>query len=169
MFDGYVMIGILRKTFGVDGWIRFEIDENYEDDVLESEHLFVNVAGKLIPYFIEEFKESSGILVKFEEVDDKEVANSLANLQVYLSVDQVSYEKDEEELSFEKIKGFQVFDKGVKVGPIAELIQMPEQTLAIVMINKRSMYIPIVEEFIIGVNFKKREIQMDLPEGLLDL
>ena len=169
MFDGYVMIGILRKTFGVDGWIRIELDENYEEDVLASEHLFVNVAGKLIPYFIEEFRESSGVLVKFEEIDDKESANGLSNLQAYLSVDQVSYEEDEEAISFDKIKGFLILDKGVKVGPIAELIQMPEQTLAIVLIDHRSVYIPIVEQFIVGVNFKKREIQMDLPDGLLDL
>ena len=76
--DKYIAIGRVSKTHGVDGALKLKIKDRYWDDFAEAKVLFVESAGKVVPYFIEEFRGGHDPIVKFEDLDQREPAQALS-------------------------------------------------------------------------------------------
>ena len=170
--DQYVLVGRTRKTQGVKGNIKLEIKEQFVEDVLNTEIAFLKVQGKLLPYFIEKFDFTNALTVKFEDIDSPEAAIPITSKEYYLreqDISQVS-EYQEGELEFGKLIGFEIFDqRGIKIGPIQDIQEFPQQEIAIVNYHSKDLYIPLNEQLILSVDLEKQAVHMDLPDGLLEL
>ena len=55
------------------------------------------------------------------------------------------------------------------IGVIEEVIEMPQQIMGIVNYQGKEVLIPLNDQFITGVDEEKKILEMELPEGLLDL
>ncbi len=168
----FVQIGQLKKHYGLNGALKSFIEDRFWEDLLNTEVVFVEIKGQKIPYFIEEIKEGTDILLKFEEVEDREAAAKLSGKPLFIRVSDLSDQNAA--LSFEDrlpgLVGFIIFtETGEEVGPISELIEMPMQMLALVEKNGEEVMIPLVEEFIGDILENEKKLIMILPEGLLDL
>ena len=63
-----------------------------------------------------------------------------------------------------------MIDKEVgEVGVIEEILDMPQQEMTLIRYKKREVLIPLNEELILEIDEKKKQVMVDLPEGLLDL
>ena len=60
-----ISVGKTLKSFGVKGEIKVDIDELFEDYILESKVLFLNVDGNDIPYFIDQHREMDTLVLTF--------------------------------------------------------------------------------------------------------
>jgi 16S rRNA processing protein RimM len=165
----FIQIGQLKKTYGLQGELKCSIEDRFWDDLLEAEVVFVEIKGQKIPFFIEEIKEGVDVLLKFEEVNEREAAAELSGKPLYMRPSDLS-----SSISFEdRIPGLLGFiivtEEGQEVGPIKELIEMPMQVLALVDKNGDEVMIPLVEDLIKDVIEKERKLIMSLPDGLLDL
>lgn len=109
-------------------------------------------------------------LVLFEGVDSIDVAERLAGCSCLVRRSDVPEAALAGEA--EGLEGFEVHDASSGfVGEVAEVVENPGQTLLSVRRGDgaRDVLVPLVEAFVVGIDEDARRLDMDLPEGLLDL
>ena len=147
---------------------------NFEDDIfdrVECPYLICEVEGILVPFFMEEyrFKTDSSALVKFEDINSAEQAMQLIGSEVYFENKYIE-EGDADEVSLNYFIGFTIKDTdGATIGTITGIDDQTENWIFHVETANADVLIPAHEDFIIEINHKDKIIEMDLPEGLLDL
>jgi len=169
--DKYIAIGRVSKTHGVDGALKLKIKDRYWDDFVEAEVLFVESAGKVVPYFIEEFRGGQDPIVKFEDLDQREAAQALGGKEVFMRESDLLPETEAPNVEqYERFEGYQLVDQELgNLGKIAEIVESPGQYLAILEYQGREVSIPLNPVFIQSVDHVAKTVFVDLPEGLLDL
>lgn len=171
----FVNIGYTQKTHGLEGELKINITERYLEDFLKCERIYLDVKGTKIPYFIEEVRGKGAMILKLEEVDDRDAAYGLQSREVFLrETDILSDAARElelpEGLQYARLAGLTIVDAQLgTVGVIEEVLDMPQQEMAAVQYKGRLVLIPLNERFIVRMDSKKKIVEMDLPEGLLDV
>jgi len=160
-------IGRLGKTHGVSGEISFLLDDDVFDRT-DADYLILDIDGILVPFFIDSyrFKTDSNALMKFDGIDTQERARELTGCDVYFPREMA--EDDSEQLSWAAIVGFELLDanSGKTAGRIASV---DDATINILFELEDGKLIPASEELITNVDTKKRQITIQLPEGILEL
>ena len=65
--------------------------------------------------------------------------------------------------------GYMVVEKGIELGKIEEVIEQPHQLMVTILYQGQEAYIPLHEESLKGVDHAKKQVDVVLPDGLLDL
>ena len=128
--------------------------------------------GGQVPFFIEGLDLGSDLLVKFEEVDSREAAAKLAGKALFLREDDIleSAQAVTQVARFRRFEGFTIIDKDAgRVGVIEEVVELPQQWMAVVPYQGRELLIPLNDVLIIRVREREKLLEMDLPEGILEL
>ena len=165
-----VKLGRLVKPFGVRGEIRLVLDENIEALRVQPEALFLWEAGRLFPWFVASWRVlgDGACLVSFEGIQGPEHAKGLCGHDVYVGESEVTLADSED--GWEQLLGFSLLDQdGTSIGTITDLIQATAQPIAVVEAGNRSVLVPLDEGNILGVDEVAKTIQVDIPDGLLDL
>lgn len=164
-------IGYISKTHGLHG----EVDFHFTDDIFdatESEYLLIRVDGIIVPFYIEScrFRSDTVAIVKFEDLDTAEQSQRLVGCDVCFERSKAA-EADQEEVSITYFIGFTVTDTdGAEIGVITDVDTQTENWLfSVETPDERTIYIPVHEEFIQDIDHEHKRLQMDLPDGLLDL
>ncbi len=160
-------IGRLGKTHGVKGEISFLFDDDVFDRV-DADYLVIDIEGILVPFFMEEyrFKSDSNALMKFEGIDTQERARELTGCDVYFPRELT--DDDEENLSWTSLVGFSLIDadSGKDVGRIASI---DDSTMNILFELEDGTLIPASEDLITNIDTQRQQIEINLPEGILEL
>ncbi|MCB0636993.1 MAG: 16S rRNA processing protein RimM [Lewinella sp.] len=168
MAQDLVEIGKLGKAHGLKGELKVAVPPEYEDAVLDATVIFVKIGSQPIPHFVEYVRGGGGLLIKLEEVNDKETANLLHGKTILLAADQLPAVAETYPLP--PWEGFLIEDEDDgPIGTIIELIEMPQQVLAAVDYQGREILIPLHEDLIVELDEEQKRIILQLPEGLLDL
>jgi 16S rRNA processing protein RimM len=89
---------------------------------------------------------------------------------VYIDIDLLKSD-EEGEIFLHEILGFQFND--VHGNPLGKVVGFGtngmQDLLEVELSNGKKALIPFVEPFIRNIDFDKRQLDMELPEGLLDL
>lgn len=171
----YQSIGYTKKTYGVKGELKLNIPDKYLEDFAQAEVLFLGLAGRKIPYFVEYINFENPFTLKLEDCNSKEAAIELTSKEIFMRTkDLLAAEEKvivlEGGLVYEKCVDYHIQDKNLGVlGKITEVIEYPQQEMATIIIKEKEMLIPLNEQLIISINDTSKVIEMDLPEGLLDL
>ena len=160
-------IGKLGKVHGVKGEISFLFDDDVFDRV-DADYLILDIDGIFVPFFIEEyrFKSDSNALMKFDGIDTMERARELTGSDVYFP--RKMSEADEGHLSLAEIIGYSLIDAQTRkeVGKIAAI---DDSTINLLFELEDGKLIPAPEELITNVDTKNHQIEIKLPEGILEL
>ncbi|MCD8290084.1 MAG: ribosome maturation factor RimM [Prevotella sp.] len=164
-------IGRIGKPHGVKGELSF----SFTDDVFDrtdSEYLVLLVNGILVPFFWEEyrFKSNETALIKFVDIDTKEQAQELTGCDVYFPWS--LSDGIENEMSLHSTVGFSLFNAGnnTRVGTVKSIDDSTANILFNVETSEENIVmIPASEELIVSIDVEKREIVVDIPEGLLEI
>ncbi len=172
----YVCIGRTRKAHGLTGEIKMGIEEQYLEDFMKNERIFIAVKSAKIPYFIANVRGKGEMIVKLEEVDSRDAAQMLQSKELFLreqdilSDDEREFEMPDDSLEYEGLVGYLMLDKTLgEIGIIDEVLEMPQQEMAFLRFKGKEVLIPLNEQFIVAINETLRQVLMDLPEGLLDV
>jgi 16S rRNA processing protein RimM len=168
-----VQIGYTKKPHALKGEIKLQIKERYLEDLMDTDVVLIDVKGRQMPFFIEDIRVGNTIIAKFEGVDTPEAASGIASKALYLREEDI-FESDEEDddgngLQYSKYVGYMILDGTTKVGVIESVEEYPQQEMAIVTYKKKSVLIPLNAQFILQIEDAKKQILMELPDGLLDL
>ena len=161
-----IKIGKVLKTHGYKGHLKIFVDDFYMDDFEEMKAIFVNN----LPYFIvsKDINSDSQAIILLEEIDSKEKAHPLQGKDIFAKEDDLTEILDGEE--YDHLVGFEMTDKQLgKIGIIEKIIEMPFQFLAQVFKDKKEILIPLNDDFILKINEKKKLVEMQLPDGFLDV
>lgn len=168
-----VQIGYTKKPHALKGEIKLQVKERYLDDLLETDVVLIEVKGRQTPFFIEDIRIGNTIIGKFEGVDTPEAASGIASKALYMREEDISESDDGDDdgngLQYSKYVGYTIMDGTALVGAIESVEEYPQQEMAIVAYKKKSVMIPLNTQFIRKIDDAKRQIVMELPEGLLDL
>lgn len=160
-------IGRLGKPHGVKGEITMQVDDDVFDRV-DADYLVLMVDGILVPFYMEgyRFRTDSTALVKFEDIDTVERARELTNCDVFFP--RHLADSDEEKYSWSFFVGFDLVEagSGKTVGRIAAV---DDSTANVLFELGNDLLLPAAEELITHIDHEKKQITMDLPEGILDL
>ena len=163
-------IGVMTKTHGVNGEIAFQFTDDVFDRV-ECDYLICRIDGILVPFFFEEyrFKNDNTALFKFQRMDTSEDVRLLVGCEVFFPL-KLAEEAEEGELTWSYFVGMTVKDKNAGVlGTISVVDETTINTLFQIDGPGGELLVPAQEDFILDIDHKKREILMEVPEGLLDL
>lgn len=165
----YIRIGQFLKPVGTNGEIKIDIEDDFFDDFVNSNHFIIKINGSYVPYFIENIRETNHLLLKIEEIDGPESAANFTLKDIFLREKDITSDHYAQQKSKEGWIGYTIFNKTIKVGQIVNIEIYPQQLMASVVYNNRNILIPLVEELIADVSDENKILTMVLPEGLLDM
>lgn len=166
-----VEIGRTSKSHGLQGGIRFDIRDEYIEDFLSVEVVFIEQKGQPVPYFIEEVK-GVHLVVELEGIKTKEAATELAKKKVFIRKESLIPEDQKmfvaEGLEYEPYVGYMVEEATLgEIGKILEIVEYPQQELALIEYKEKEILIPLNDTFIKGINDADQKIFMSLPEDMI--
>jgi 16S rRNA processing protein RimM len=166
----YIHIGKLVATHGLKGELVLKHALAKKTDFKNAEAIFIEkVKDEYLPYFHETsiVKNNEETIVKLEGVDTKETAAKLLQKKVWLTT--TDFEKLVSKNAPVKLIGFSVFNNKKNLGVIEAVIEQPLQILLQLTINNKEVLIPVNESTLKKIDRKKKEVHVDLPDGLLEI
>ncbi|GAB3327159.1 ribosome maturation factor RimM [Marivirga atlantica] len=163
-------LGVVLRPHGLHGEVYISLDTDFPEDYAELESVFVLQNGMLVPFFIEHIQvNNKQALVKFEDIDSKDDANTIKGLSLHLPLDQLPKLSDDQ-FYFHEIIGFKLIDENKgELGTVGQVYEAGHQDLIGMDYKGKEVLIPINDEIINKVDRNTNEIFITLPEGLLEL
>ena len=163
-------IGSVLKTKGLKGEMQLYVDfDNLAN--IDFNALFIDIAGKLVPYFVESIKynQKNSAYLYLEDIDTIEKASALVKKDLYLP-NKLKPKKGKANFTLKDLKGFTAIDENEgELGVITQIHEYPQQLVAVVNYQDCEVLFPLNEEIIKGIDVVKEMVLVDLPEGLLDI
>ena len=168
-------VGQFFKTHALRGELNAVIDVD-ADAITAETPLVVDMDGIFVPFFVESIrsKGARASLVKLRGVDSEAEARDFVNKAIYVRT--ADYEMlsdddvDEEGGYADEFIGYTVCDAvHGEIGTIEDVDLTTQNALFIVDNPDGTVYIPISEDFIDNIDTENRVIQMNLPEGIVNL
>ncbi|MEG0518107.1 MAG: ribosome maturation factor RimM [Bacteroidales bacterium] len=163
------------KSYDTVGEVVIRLTSDLLEDYNFKEPVFIYFDGLPVPFFIENFKSkgASGAFIKFETVNDLSHAEELLKKEIFVYSHLVNDTVEEENMAAYLI-GCTVQDATKKtIGTISDYLDYPgNPCLEIIRDQAHSaepLLIPFHEELILKFDPKKRILQMEIPQGLLEL
>lgn len=160
-------IGKLGKTHGVKGELSFLFDDDVFDRT-DADYLILDTDGILVPFFMEEyrFKNDHHALVKFDGIDTPDRARELTGCDIYFP--RTAADDGEAMLSWAEMAGYSLVD-AASGKPIGRIATVDDTTINILFELEDGKLIPASAELIRGIDTQEHQIEIALPEGILEL
>ena len=167
MTEDLYKIGKIGKPHGVKGEVSFHFTDDVFDRT-EAEYLMLCIDGLMVPFFMEEyrFRSDETALVKFCDIDTQERASELTGCEVFFTRDVA--DDDDDNLSWAEIIGYSLIDSATSKN-VGKIASVDDSTINILFELEDGTLIPASIELITNVDKKHKEIEIELPDGILDL
>jgi 16S rRNA processing protein RimM len=166
----YFKAGKLVAVHGLKGELILKHELGKKTSLKDLKTIFIeDRKNSFLPWFIESAKAKSAdeVLLKLDSIDTREAAAKLTQKEIWLT------EQDFKRLSAKSapasLLGFTIINKNERLSEILEVVEQPHQLLCRIEINKKEVLIPINESFLKKIDHKKKEVIVELPDGLLDI
>ena len=71
---------------------------------------------------------------------------------------------------YHEITGFAVIDKNHgNIGLLKSVLDLPRQSLLQIQHGEKEILVPLTDEILLKVDREKKELQIDAPEGLIEI
>ncbi len=163
-------IGFILKPHGLKGAVTISWDADAPEDLHSLSSVFLEIAGDLVPYFIESISpKGNKAFVKFEDVSSIEEAEEIAKKAVYLARE--SRPKSiRGEFYDDEVAGFLVTDENLgDLGVISGVMNAGPNRLLVLNHQEKEVLIPVNSPFIRSLNKAKKTFMVNLPDGFLDI
>ena len=158
------------KPHGLKGEVTVVLEGDAPNDISSLNSVFLEQNDRLVPYFIETVSgHGRKTFVKFEDIDSPEAARLISKQSIYI---QKSLRPKLQRGNFydDEVKGFEVFDYQLGLlGKIDEVVAAGPNRLLSLQYQDKEVLIPTNGPFITSVNKTRKRIEVELPEGFLDI
>ncbi len=162
-------LGRITKAWGYKGQVVIFLDVDTPEDYAGLDSAFVEVKGKLIPYFFRiDSLNGNKAVITFEDLA-AEQALALVGHELYLPLTLLP-KLEGNKFYFHEVVGFRVIDEQWgDIGTLQTVIDYPAQALFQVMKNGVEILIPVIDEVIKKVDREQKTLFIAAPNGLIDL
>ncbi len=164
-------IGVLKKIHGIHGEYLLKVQNIFPENLEKMELVFIDVDELPVPFFIEtlRIKNDENVFIKFEGINVEEKAREFCGCSVLARKKDIQKLKNQE-IRLDALTGYTIIDQTAgSVGKITEINNNENNPLFIVKTEKKELLIPVNEDFILHLDEEKKEIEMNLPDGLLEI
>lgn len=164
-------LGKIVKKHSFKGEVVIKLDTDEPDLYGNLESVFVELGNNLVPFFIEKSSLSKGTMlrVKFEGVDSEQDAEAILRSGIYLPLTFLP-KLTGNKFYFHEVIGFIIKDTSFgNVGIITNINDTAAQPLFEIDRDGIEVFIPMIDDFIKKVDRENKTIEVETPEGLIDL
>lgn len=168
--DACFQLGYIGKPHGVSGEVTALFDVDFPENYKKLESVFVEFNDRLVPFFIEKISlQKNKAIIKFEDIDSADQALELQSTGLYLPLEALPA-LEGNQFYFHEIVDFTVTDvKLGTLGIVKNIYNLPHQDLIAMEYKGKEVLIPISDSTVISLDREKKELTVELPEGLLDV
>lgn len=162
--------GIVKKVHNKQGAVLIALNAGFTNSGFAPELLFIELNNQLTPFYVEDCTiNGNNALIHFEDIENADDAGLLVGCVVYSEINALSGLQNQKQ-GFENIKGYKITDLNFgHLGTIELLQHLPQQLIATVIYKEKEILIPLHEDFIVSLDHEKKEITVQLPEGLIEI
>ena len=164
-------LGEIVKKYSYKGELLVKLDTDEPELYENIDAVFMDLRGNLVPFFIEssQLHKSDLLRLKFEDVDTEADADALIKSKLYLPLDLLP-KLEGDKFYYHEVIGFTIKDKNFgEVGVIKAINDSTAQALFEIDRNGVEILIPMNDEFIVKVDKPNKTIEVETPEGLIEL
>jgi 16S rRNA processing protein RimM len=166
----YFKAGKLVAVHGLKGELILKHELGKKTSLKNLTTIFIeNKKDSFFPWFIEStrIKSENEIYLKLESVDTREDAAKISQKDIWF--EEEDFKKFAAKTAPASLLGYTVYNSNEKLSEILEVIEQPQQLLCRLELKNKEVLIPINESFLKKIDHKKKQVWMELPEGLLDI
>ena len=169
-YDGYFLLGKIIRTHGYKGGLKAIFDVDQPQEYRELDMVFIEIKGQLIPWLIDNIHlENNKANLVLADIKDMESADKLVGQFLYLP-DELLPKLKGNKFYFHEVTGFKVYDKHHgDIGTIDRVIDLPNNPLFSITFNDKEILLPVNDEIIRKVDRKKKVVEVNAPEGLIEI
>ncbi len=162
-----ILVGKISNPHGIKGWVKVISFTDPIENILSYKQWIISDKETEKTYYLEDCRvQGNKIVIKLENVNDRNDADLLKNLQIQVNRSDLP-ELDQNSYYWEDLVDFNVIDiKGNHVGKVDSLFRTgSNDVLVIIDETKERLLVPfIMEEVIKYVDLAKELISIDWPE-----
>lgn len=166
----YYKIGKLVAVHGLQGELVLKHELGKKTSLKGLQALFIeDKKNSFLPWFIAstKIKSEEEIYIKLEGADTREAAMKLTPKECWLP--EPDFKKFAAKSAPVSLLGYTIINNGESLGEILEVIEQPHQVLCRLEIQSKEVLIPIHEGSLEKIDHRKKQVLVQLPEGLLDV
>ncbi len=166
----YFKIGKIVSVTGLKGEVLLKHSLGKKTSLKGLQAIFIEEKeNSFLPWFIEstKIKNASEIYLKIENINSRESAMILSQKQVWLP--EPDFKKFTAKTAPASLLGYTVINEGEALGKILEIIEHPHQLICRIELKEKEVLIPLNENTLQKVDHKKKEVNVKLPDGLLEI
>ena len=164
---GFICGGWVKDAHGLKGHLYIQVYSPELDwaDRFKELHLYNAKKQESHSFPVKEWSPfKDGFRVLAEGLQDRTAAEAFKGHHFLIPEDWLESQEGDQ-VFLAQIKGFEVLDQGKSLGCIEDFATNGVQDLLVV----GDYLIPLVDEFIVEIDFDKTQIHMDLPKGLIEI
>ena len=165
--DKKILVGKISNPHGIKGWVKVISFTDPIENILSYKQWIISDKETEKTYYLEDSRvQGNKIVIKLENVNDRNDADLLKNLQIQVNRSDLP-DLDQNSYYWEDLVDFNVIDiKGNHVGKVDSLFRTgTNDVLVIIDETKERLLVPfIMEEVIKYVDLAKELISIDWPE-----
>ncbi len=166
----YFKIGKLVAVHGLRGELLLKHELGKKTSLKGLQIIFIEEKkNSFLPLFIEsaKIKNEEEIYIKLEGINTREAAIKLGKKEIW--VPEIDFKKFASKTAPASLLGYTIINNNEPLGEILELIEQPHQLLCRLEIKGKEVLIPLHEGSLKKVNHRKKEVLVELPDGLLEI
>lgn len=164
--------GSFGKPHGIKGEIAASLDLD-DVEIRPDDFVFATIDGLNVPFRVLAVRyKGSGYLLTLKGIDDEKAAALLANKPLFLEgVESDEADDDDDVVYLEDLVGFTLTDQGRTIGVVEDYTEPTEHNPLFVVrtVSGDEILVPASEDLINDLDTENKTIDMNLPEGLVDL
>lgn len=173
IFDNVALIEIafVVKPHGLNGFVNIKMIGSYSTKLFyKGMPVFLKTEGIPVPFFIEEIKFSAGNpVIKLKHIDDSDIALRFKDCSFLIKESDIK-EEDIEQTQQSELIGYAVYDKKRGfIGNVSLLNEIPGNPVFETLFDNKSIIIPFSENIILQISHETKTINIDAPDGLIDI
>lgn len=159
-------LGKVAKTHGIEGNLLLIVEAELIDKIQKSKPVFLEIDGLPVPFFIKDLRilTNTSLLLSFIDYNSVELVKRFCGVKIFIDIDEGEHLDTESNLI-----SYTFIDEKLGVLGVLQEIIIKQQNLFVLELDGKELLIPVVDEFITGLNHDKKELYLNLPEGMLDL
>jgi 16S rRNA processing protein RimM len=162
--------GFISKPHGFDGELILAFRTGEAEDYVKVNFIFIEIEGKPVPFSVEGIRShKNDIVVKLEDVNSEAEAKKLTGKKIFIEEDE-TLTIDDDDVNWDSLVGYKIVEAAHgTLGKLEKIEEYPQQLIAHCIVNGKEVLFPLNEDFISKIDRKKKELHLQLPEGLLDV
>jgi len=166
----YFKIGKIVAIYGVKGEVLLKHDLGKKTSLKGVQAIFIeDKKDSFFPWFIQSarIKSDTEVYLKLESIDTRETAMKLSQKEIWFN--ETDFKKFAAKSSPVSLLGYTIINNKEPLGEILEVIEQPHQLLCRLEVKGKEVLIPLNESFLQKINHTKKQVNVELPEGLIEI